>query len=372
MSSKKSKWMYHFSVPRKVKEEVEIDPSKDDEGNEIKQFKTITKIVPVKCALKKPTRKLFEEGELYYSVVLSKYIQAGLLTKTLLAKRFANDGGVLTEEDQKHYSKLYSSLTGKEQEIQRLQLDTTMSAKKRAKKLQELIVELTVIRQELVEFESVQSALFDQTAEHKSKNKTIMWWVLNLSYIKNDDSPEWAPLFKGEEYDEKIESYDEFEEGEEYKEGGEFEYVDIMVKKFAYFTSFWYTGQAADKETFDQAAELLEEVDVFQEDPDQTPSQRANKQHKKATELAVEAQTEMVNQMVEELEGDTPPVKMPIDEEKVEAKSETEDKEKEVLEDNITPRDELIAEAVVENMGTSPEEAAPEEAAPEETPPEAD
>ena len=138
MSSKKSKWMYHFSVPKKVKEEVEIDPIKDDEGNEIKQVKTITKTTPLKCAILKPTRKLFEEGELYYSVELSKYIQAGLLTKTLLAKRFANDGGVLTEDDQKHYSELYSSLTAKEQEIQRLQLDASLSSKKRAKKLQSL------------------------------------------------------------------------------------------------------------------------------------------------------------------------------------------------------------------------------------------
>ena len=355
MSSKKSKWMYHFSVPKKVKEQVEIDPIKDDEGNEIKQVKTITKTTPLKCAILKPTRKLFEEGELYYSVELSKYIQAGLLTKTLLAKRFANDGGVLTEDDQKHYSELYSSLTAKEQKIQRLQLDASLSSKKRAKKLQELIVELTMIRQQLVEFESVQSALFDQTAEHKAKNKTIMWWVLNLSYVKNNPDEEWAPLFKGEDYDQKIESYDEFEEGEEYKEGGEFEYVDMMVKKFAYFTSFWYTGQAGDKETFDQAAQLLEEVDIFDDNPATTPAQKAEKASEKATELAIEAQNEMIEGMVEELEGGTPPVKVPVEEVK-EAETETkeenkaEDKAEEVFEDHITPLDESLAEEAIETI----------------------
>ena len=73
-----------------------------------------------------------------------------MLTKTLLAKkRFANDGGTLTDADQEKYSKLYS-LHEKEQEVQRIQLDTE-NAKKRAKKLQDLILEITSIRQQLVE-----------------------------------------------------------------------------------------------------------------------------------------------------------------------------------------------------------------------------
>ncbi len=87
--SKKNTWLYHFAVPAMVEQEIEIDPTTDKDGNEIKQFKTIKKETPVKCAIKKPTRGLYEEGELFYSVELSKYIQAGMLTKTLLAKRLA-------------------------------------------------------------------------------------------------------------------------------------------------------------------------------------------------------------------------------------------------------------------------------------------
>ena len=106
-----------------------------------------------------------------------------MLTKTLLAKRFANDGGTLTEKDQEHYAKLYSQLHSKEQEVQRIQLDTD-NAKKRAKKLQQLIIDITSIRQQLVEFESTQSALFDQTAEHKARNRTIFMVGIKLGIYK--------------------------------------------------------------------------------------------------------------------------------------------------------------------------------------------
>jgi hypothetical protein len=264
--SKKSPWLYHFHVPIRVSEKIEIDPIKDEDGNEIQQFKTIEKEKPFKCAIKKPNRALYEEGELFYSVEVSKYIQAGMLTKTLLAKRFANDGGTLTEEDQQHYAKLYSELHSKEQEVQRIQLDTD-NAKKRAKKLQDLIIEITSIRQQLVEFESTQSSLFDQTAEHKARNRTILWWVLNLSYIKQkgeDAEEKLNPLFEGSNFQKKLESYDEIEEDEESEKGGANEHLGLALKKFAYFISFWYSGQAIDKEGFKAAEELLDEVDLFQ------------------------------------------------------------------------------------------------------------
>ena len=235
--SQKSPWLYHFTVSRPIEQEIEIEPITNDEGEEIKQFKKIKKYKDVKCAIKKPTRKLYEDGELFYSVELSRFIQAGMLTKTLLAKRFADDGGTLNKDDQEHYAKLYSMLHSKETEIQKAQIQEG-SAKKRAKKIQNLILEITSIRQELVEFESTQASLFDQTAEHKARNRTILWWVLHLSYFKDLGEEEFVPLFEGEQYDDKIINYDAIEEGEEFNEGGERQYLGTALKKFAYFISF--------------------------------------------------------------------------------------------------------------------------------------
>ena len=296
--SKNSKWMYHFKVSRTVEEEIEIDPVIKD-GEEIKQFKKIKKDKPVKCAILKPTRSLYEDGELFYSVELSKYIQAGMLTKTLLAKRFANDGGTLTDADQEKYSKLYSLLHEKEQEAQRIQLDTE-NAKKRAKKLQDLILEITSIRQQLVEFESIQSSLFDQTAEHKARNRTILWWTLNLAYIKEDGDEDFKSVFDGETFENKLNSYDEIEEGEEYSEGGEKQHFSIAVKKFAYFISFWYSGQATDKEGFDAADELLKEVDIFNINNEEETASQTDDIVAKAVDSQYKAEQEAIAEELEE------------------------------------------------------------------------
>ena len=199
-----------------------------------------------------------------------------MLTKTLLAKRFANDGGAISEREQNHYSELYASLHTKEQEVQRIQLDTD-NAKKRAKKLQKLLLEITSIRQQLVEFESTQSALFDQTAEHKARNKAILWWVLNLSYIKDtEDENEkevFRELFTGSTVEEKLKTYDSIEEDESENDQA---YLQLALKKFAYFVSFWYSGQAVDKEGFDAAEKLLDEVDIFQVAEDQQQEKQDN------------------------------------------------------------------------------------------------
>ena len=308
--SKKSKWLYHFKVSKKVEEEIEIDPVINEDGEEIKQFKKIKKDKPVKCAILKPSRSLYEEGELFYSVELSKYIQAGMLTKTLLAKRFANDGGTLTDADQERYAGLYSALHDKEQEVQRIQLDTE-NAKKRAKKLQDLIIEITSIRQQLVEFESTQSALFDQTAEHKARNRTILWWTLNLAHVKEEDDEEFKPLFEGSTFHDKLDSYDSIEEGEEFQEDQSQYHISVAVKKSAYFTSFWYSGQATDKESFDSADRLLEEVDVFNinddrkevEKTDDIVANAVQKQYeleKEAVQEDLEEELEEINKEVEE------------------------------------------------------------------------
>ena len=111
----------------------------------------------------------------------------------------------------------------------------------------------------------------------KARNRTILWWTLNLAYIKEDGDEDFKSVFDGETFENKLNSYDEIEEGEEYSEGGEKQHFSIAVKKFAYFISFWYSGQATDKEGFDAADELLKEVDIFNinnEEENRKPNRR--------------------------------------------------------------------------------------------------
>ena len=59
-----------------------------------------------------------------------------------------------------------------------------------------------------------QSSLFDQTAENRARNRTILWWVLNLAHEElSDDKQE--QVFKGSTHGEKLAEYDRFEEEDE-------------------------------------------------------------------------------------------------------------------------------------------------------------
>ena len=51
-----------------------------------------------------------DDAELYYGVKLAEGIKAGLLTRALLEKRFENDGGTRSDEENKEYNKVVGQL----------------------------------------------------------------------------------------------------------------------------------------------------------------------------------------------------------------------------------------------------------------------
>tara|TARA_Y100000593_G_scaffold95031_1_gene198594 strand:- start:78267 stop:79313 length:1047 start_codon:yes stop_codon:yes gene_type:complete len=276
----KNKWLYTFKVNREVNFR-EDSTETNDKGEEIKVSKTVKKSRPVLVRIKKPGRKLFDEGELYYGVKLSEGIKSGLLTRALLAKRYQNDGGSMSEPEKERYSELYLQLFEKENDLQRLQVNLdNISDEEKKDKITDLLIEMSELRRELQDFETAQSALFDQTAETRAKNKTIMWWVLQLAQIekKNDEIKdyhwykkeeeastdkekkaveeeiaklEFVNVFDGETLEDKMDKYDELEDGGD-------EFWQEALRKLAYFISYWYSGQADSEEDFQRVEEFLQ------------------------------------------------------------------------------------------------------------------
>jgi hypothetical protein len=115
------KTMFEFDIYQE-KEIEKVDVSINEKGEEVKVTSKIKTTVPVKLGIKKPTRSLFDEAELFYGVRLSEGIKAGLLTRALLAKRFNNDGGVLSDEEQKEYNELYIEFFNLQSEFQKLSI----------------------------------------------------------------------------------------------------------------------------------------------------------------------------------------------------------------------------------------------------------
>ena len=240
---KKLKWLHEFEVLKTEKEKI-TEKDKNAEGEDIEITKTVDKKVPIKFAIRKPNRRMYEDADLFYGIKLSDGIKQGLMTKTLLSKRFINDGGTMSEAEKDDYASAYEDLTESENKIQRLQINLeNIPEKEKSTKLREELKKALELRYSLQNIENEQSSLFDQTAENRAKNKTILWWVLYLSYMEKGDS--FIPVF-GEidsTYEEKIEKYDEYEDEDDL-------FWNESIRKLAYYISFWESGQVESEEDF--------------------------------------------------------------------------------------------------------------------------
>ena len=86
------KWMYEYTVPKtetieKVVETTDGDgKKKETTTEEVKKFE-------IGFAIRKPTRRIYDDANLYYAVKISEGVKAGMMTRALLEKRYENDGG---------------------------------------------------------------------------------------------------------------------------------------------------------------------------------------------------------------------------------------------------------------------------------------
>jgi hypothetical protein len=244
------KIMFGFEI-NKEEEVDEVEISKNEKNEEVKITKKVKKNVPAKLAIKKPTRSLFDEAELFYGVKLSEGIKAGLLTRALLAKRFSNDGGIFSELDKEEYTKLYVSLFDIQTQFQKLSLKEESSrTEEERSNYKNLLREISKNKEKLQDYEFAQASLFDQTAENRARNKTIMWWVLQLSLLENKDKT-YENLFSGTTFEDKLSAYDSIEDGPENS------WEKQAVAKLIYLISFWYTGRASSQEEFEKLLNMI-------------------------------------------------------------------------------------------------------------------
>lgn len=214
--------------------------------------KTVKEKVPVDIVIKKPSRIQLEDGDMFYSIWLNKFMKMGLLTRAMIAKQHVDIGGQLNEDEKKRYSTLMQKSYHKEQEIQRLKgarVETELTATEK-EKLNRLVHELALVKRELTDFELMQASIFDHTADTKARNKTLIWYILNLSYFKKGDEEELVPIFKGADFEDKYQAYVDKEEGED-------EIYVQAIDKITSVVTLWYMSGLDNAEDL---TKLLEEI----------------------------------------------------------------------------------------------------------------
>ena len=265
------KRIYEFTVNKEeiVKEES-VEKKKD--GTEVTTAKDIKKDVPYKFFLRRPTRAMTDEAELYYGVRLAEGIRAGLLTRALLEKRFENDGGTRSDEENQKYKKITDKLKKfYEEQSKIIDIDEKKRSSAQKKRLKELEGEVKPVRRELRNLQMEEDSLYEETAESRARNKVILWWMLHLSYAEQDAKE--VEFFGSGNLEDKLKYYDEIDEGEDI--------FDIIVaRKFAYYVSFWFVGRPNSQREFQEMVDLALKLD--EEEPEEPEESEAKEGQKTA------------------------------------------------------------------------------------------
>jgi hypothetical protein len=247
------KELYSFTVDKEVEKTIESTKKDKKTGEEITTKKKVKEKVPVSIRLKRPSRRELEEAELEFSVEMSRCVKKGILTKAMLAKKYSDTGGLMSEDDAGSLVDSYKKIFDLQNEYSRLEIIQDKSDKQKTR-VEEITKELAATRRQIVEFESNYQSLFDHTADVKAQNRLILWYVIMLTYIQEEDENP-KPYFGTGDFDEKIEEYYKREESDD-------SLYFLITKKAATILAFWFFNQASDRESFDGLMERLEKNEV--------------------------------------------------------------------------------------------------------------
>lgn len=243
INEKNTLYSFPISIEKEVEEEVEKKSKRKNKETGKMEVVTSKEKINVKkeivfnVFLKKPNRSELEDGDMFYSLELNRYIKMGLLTKAMLAKQYGNQGGVWSEKEQKMYAELLFKMHKKQVEVQQFSIlgDNGKLSKRQQEKLEKSTKEMSEAKRELTEYEMIQNSLFDHTADIKARNRAIMWYILHMSYFVEGDSDNapFEALFEGDDFKSKYESYEEKEESGD-------EFFEKCIDKISSIITIWY------------------------------------------------------------------------------------------------------------------------------------
>ena len=195
-----------------------------------------------KFCILKPTRRMKEEGELFYASKLSQFITAGILPKIVWDKMFKDSGGIISSSDQKEYSDLFVEFSEFRNSIDALSStpdkDRTDDEKSRIQFLEAQVIR---VRKRMQELEMAQVNAFENTAEAKARNRAIVWWAANLA-IEEDTVVGTHSILGNGSIDEKLDTYDSIIENDQF--------LSDCFSRINYLVTVWYLGSAGDFEEF--------------------------------------------------------------------------------------------------------------------------
>ena len=235
-------------VEEKTKEKRKNKETGEEEEVEVSQ--KVEKKIPYEITVKEPSRRQLEEADMEYSIEISRCIKKGILTKAMLAKKYSDTGGLLTEKDAERLVDLYGELAELESDMAKLGAPSKSKKGKEDTTVRDLGGKMAFVRRDIVALESSYQSLFNHTADIKSQNRVILWYILHLSYFKTADMEKPEPIFTGDTFENKTDTYYlKDEDGDEL--------FGLVRSKLAAIISFWYFSDSPEKDDFDKIIDDL-------------------------------------------------------------------------------------------------------------------
>ena len=279
ITEKNTLYSFSINIEKEVEEEVEKKSRKKNKETgktevvTTTSIKTVKKEVPYNIYIKKPNRTELEDGDMFYSLELNKYIKMGLLTKAMLAKQYGNQGGVWSEKEQKIYSELLYKMHSKQLEVQQFSLlgDNGKLSARQKEKLETAVKELAEIKKDLTEYEMIQNSLFDHTADVKARNRAIMWYILHMTYFTegDEDDPVFEDFFEGLDFQEKYNDYQE-------KEDEQDPLYSAAIDKISSIMTIWYISGTQDKEGVESILKEMKSIEKEEEEEEELEAEPAS------------------------------------------------------------------------------------------------
>tara|TARA_Y100001938_G_scaffold145388_1_gene221926 strand:- start:1594 stop:2400 length:807 start_codon:yes stop_codon:yes gene_type:complete len=254
------KELYSFVVEREVtKETPYIKKTKNGPVESTKKVKTKLKN---RVVFAKPSIAEVEDAEFFYGQKFNSYINAGFLTKAMLAKKMGDIGGMKSKQAED----LMGSVMLENMEAAKV-IEFFDGAKEKTEEqkeqLKEAKIKFTETQAAIHEFETQLRAQFDQTADARAEQKLIEWFLLKFSFYEDsvegedDSKKEFFPLFEGEEYKEKREALLSLQEMEDdIEDPHELRLKKIFDSSFETLIrviTIWYNKIGTDQKSIEEA-----------------------------------------------------------------------------------------------------------------------
>jgi len=252
-----AKVLYTFTIKKEAEiEEEKTETVKNEAGEDVTRTykEKVKKQVPVEVQINQPSRRQMQEADMEFSVEMSKCIKSGILTKAMLLNKYSDTGGLISDSDAKLMVEAADEVRDLQSKLTVLNLKPeTERDEEYKKKIDALTSQILQIRKTLMEKETSYITLFNHTADIKAQNRSILWYILNLTYVKDNSkkSAEFEPLFPGKTFEQKEAVMFDYEDNKN-------EIYDKCYSKLASIISYWYFTANTDKEEFDR---IVGEID---------------------------------------------------------------------------------------------------------------